>query len=359
MKSIRHDNRFSLFSLLIFSFLVSSCAAKFLKTDGEEKLSNIKEYEEKLEIKAIPITPEVAAQVPAANADSMVKDAITTKGAPGAKGPKSKKAEKKEAAKPAPAVPKKRQPELEDSAGFVGRRPINDPFWVGEKTVLSVSYFGVKGGDMTMEVRPFVSVNGKKSYHLAATLVSSAMFAAFYSLDDFGETFVDFDELVPFNFAVKVKETGQLREVRNFFDWSTMKSKFWEKKYTKKHGHQEKKLEWEIEPYTQNIFSAPFYLRVFDLEPGHSYRFRLADEARNFVVTAHVLSREKVTVDAGTFDTVKIRPEVAIDGIFQPMGDVFFWLTDDDRKHYVKIEAKIKIGTLKAEASQILPGVRP
>jgi hypothetical protein len=344
---------------LAFIFIASlnqGCAAKFLKTDNEERLSNIKEYEEKLEVKPLPLAPEVAAQIPPGNAASLAPTEI-------AKEDKAKKTSKKpEPPKPAPKptpVTKKRQPELEDSAGFIGRRPIADPFWVGEKTTLVVSYFGVKGGDMTMQVRPFVEVNGKKSYHLAATLNSSSVFSAFYSVEDYGETFVDYNELIPFNFLVNVKESGQLREVRNFFDWTKNKSNFWEKKYTKKHGHQEKKLEWDIEPYTQNIFSAPFYLRVFDLEPGHSYKFRLADEARNFVVTAHVLNREKVTVDAGTFDTVKIRPEVAIDGIFQPMGDVFFWLTDDDRKFFVKIEAKIKIGTLKAEASEIVRGVKP
>jgi hypothetical protein len=329
------------------------CAAKFLKTDGDEKLSNITEYEEKLEVKTLPVAPEVAAQVPVVPPESMVTGVPTAS---------KKEALKKEPAKPVvPVAPiiKKRLPEFEDSAGFNGRRPIADPFWVGEKVTLAASYFGVKGGDMTMGVHPFVQVNGKKAYHLVATLKTTSVFSTFYAVDDFGETFVDFNELIPFNFLVKVKESGQLREVRNFFDWTKNKSNFWEKKYTKKHGHQEKKLEWDIDPYTQNIFSAPFYLRVFDLEPGKSYKFRMADEARNFIVTAHVLNREKVTVEAGTFDTVKIRPEVAIDGIFQPMGDVFFWLTDDDRKFYVKIEAKIRIGTLKAEATEIIRGVQP
>lgn len=349
-------------AIFLFVSLTVGCTAKFLKVDNEEKLSNISEYEEKLEVKALPMGPPVA---PADQA-SLVRPENALPKPEESKAPKKdRKADKKAEKKPALPVPpptpvsRVRQPTLEDSVGFAGRRPIKDPFWVGEKTTLAVSYFGIKGGDMTMEVRPFVQVNGKKAYHLAATLKSSPTFSTFYSVDDYGETFVDFEELVPFNFLVKVKESGQLREVRNFFDWSQNKSRFWEKKYTKKHGHQEKKLEWDIDPYTQNIFSAPFYLRMFALQSGKSYQFRLADEARNFVVTAHVLNRERVTVDAGTFNAIKIRPEVAINGIFQPMGDVFFWLSDDDRKHYVKIEAKIKIGTIKAELTEFQPGVPP
>jgi hypothetical protein len=52
-------------------------------------------------------------------------------------------------------------------------------------------------------------------------------------------------------------------------------------------------------------------------------------------------------------NTIKIKPEIEIDGIFKPIGDVFFWLTDDDRKMLVRIESKIKIGTITASLVDI------
>lgn len=343
----------ALASLFIISPGLSGCAAKFLKIEEKEgQLAKIEEYDEKVKVKTLPVEPEVAQIVAPPSPESTVPTTLVPP-------PVSKKKAAKKPPKIVPPKVLKRQPELEDSVGMIGRRPAVDPFWIGEKTTLELSYFGVKGGDMAMEVRPFVEVNGKKSYHIAATVKSSPLFSTFYAVDDYGETFMDYDELIPFSFAVKVKESGQLREVRSYFDWKQMKSIFWEKKYTKKRGQEEKKLEWTIEPYAHNIFSAPFYLRVFKLQVGKSYKFRLADENRNFVVTAHVLERESVTVPAGTFNCLKIKPDVQIEGVFQPMGDVFFWLTDDDRKFYAKIEAKIKIGTLKAEAREIIPGLRP
>jgi hypothetical protein len=345
-----------IFSFVITTLFLMGCAAKFLKMENEGQLAKIEEYDEKVKVKTLPVTPEVAQAVTPPSPESTVPTTLEPQ-------PDTKKKKKE---KPKPPEKKvevkkdgKRQPELEDSVGFNGRRPVKDPFWVGEKVTIVLSYFGVKGGDMTMEVRPFVEVNGKKAYHFAATVKSSSIFSTFYSLDDYGETFVDYNDLTPFNFAINVKESGQLREVRSYFDWNMMKSFFWEKKYTKKYGNQEKKLEWVIEPYAHNVFSAAFYLRAFKLEPGHDYKFRVADEERNMVVTAHVLEREKVEVEAGTFDCIKIRPEVQMQGVFQPVGDVFFWLTDDDRHMYVKIEAKIKIGTLKGEAREIIPGVKP
>ena len=42
--------------------------------------------------------------------------------------------------------------------------------------------------------------------------------------------------------------------------------------------------------------------------------------------------------------------------MFKPVGDIFFWLTDDEQKLIVKIEAKIKIGTLVLEADEVHRG---
>ena len=340
----------------LVGLLLSACQAKFLKIENEGELAKIAEYDEKVKVKALPLEAEIAKGIaPPSDASTAPREIPTPD-------PTPEKDSKKKKPKPKPTpvpVPKKREPELEDSTGFQGRRPMKDPFWIGEKVTLEISYFGAKAGDMTMEVRPFLEVNGRKSYHLVATLKSSSFFSTFYSADDYGETFLDYQDLIPFNFAVKVKESAQLREVRSFFDWKLLKASFWEKKVTKKKGTEEKKLEWDIPTYSQNVFSAPFYLRTFQFVPGKEISFRVADENRNMIVKAKILRKETVEVEAGKFNTVVIQPEIAMEGIFQPMGDVFFWLTDDDRKLFVKIEAKIRIGSLKGEAREIQYGLQP
>ena len=73
------------------------------------------------------------------------------------------------------------------------------------------------------------------------------------------------------------------------------------------------------------------------------------------VVKGHVLRRETITTDIGELKTVVVKPEVQIDGIFKPMGEVLFWLTDDDRKFVVRIESKIKIGTIVGSLKEIVP----
>lgn len=268
----------------------------------------------------------------------------------------SKKAKKVKAAAEVEAPPTPRQPEIEDSIGFEGRRPIKDPFRVGEKVTFEVSYFGLTAGDMTLEVRPFVEVNGRKSYHFVMKAISRSMFAAVYTVDDWAETFIDFETLLPYSYSLHVKESKQLRETRNVFNWKDLRAYYWDKKVTKDWGIEEKKEEWSIEAWSQNIFSAPFYLRNFSLEVGKKYEFWVSHEGKNFLVTGEVIRREILSTDIGKIDTFVIKPKVALGGVFHPVGDIFMWLTADDRKMLVRMESKIKIGTIVAAVKKIEKG---
>ena len=91
------------------------------------------------------------------------------------------------AAEPAaPTGPRVHEPKLEDGEGFDGRRPLVDPYHVGEKVTLEVSYFGVSAGEFTVEVRPFVQVNGHKSYTFAGTARTTSVFAVFFTRSTIG-----------------------------------------------------------------------------------------------------------------------------------------------------------------------------
>lgn len=253
-------------------------------------------------------------------------------------------------------VPISHEPSIEDSEGFEGRRPKVDPYRVGEKVTLDVSYFGVTAGEMTLEVRPFVAVNGRKSYNFAGTALSTSVFAMFYAVNDWFESFVDFQTLIPSSYALHVKESKQLRETRCLFDWNKMLATFWDKKINAEEKVEERKFEWALVPYAQNIFTAVYYLRNFQLKVGKKIVFRVAHEKENFDVTGEVIRKEKLSTPAGELDTVVIKPQIHLNGVFRPVGDIFIWLTDDDRKYVVRIESKIKIGTIVASVKAITPG---
>ncbi len=257
---------------------------------------------------------------------------------------------------PSPVLAVKREPPSEDSEGFTGRRPTVDPFHVGEKVTLDVSYFGVSAGDITIEVLPYVEVNGRRSYKFVGHAISTSVFAVFYAVDDWFETFVDYESLIPSSYELHVKETKQLRETRAVFDWGNSTATWWDKKINSEKKVEEQKKEWEIPAYSQNVFSIFYYLRTFTLVPGKKLAFRLAHENENLTVTAEVLRRETITTEAGEFETVVVKPKIELNGVFKPVGDIFLWLTDDDRKLIVRMESKIKIGTIVGVAKKVEMG---
>jgi hypothetical protein len=178
----------------------------------------------------------------------------------------------------------------------------------------------------------------------------------FYKVDDFCESYMDFEQMVPLNFIMSAKETKQLREVRQFFDWKTKKASYWERRVTQESGVEEKKKDWDLTEFSQNIYTALWYVRTFALRDGKTYAYRVSDDGRNWELKATVVRREMLKTDVGTFKSIVVRPEVYTEGILKPMGEVLFWFTDDDQKLPIKMESKIKIGKVVAYLKSIERG---
>lgn len=339
---------------IVALFVVSGCAS--LYDDFDQKLLENKEYDREVKIK--PVMPAVPWSEPLSEKNLTLLR-------------KGKKIAPKAEPKPvAPVVAAatvttsgtktaattgvvKHEPSMEPSEGFNGRRPIVDPFREGEEVVYSASYFGVEAGQVTIGIKPFVQVNGKKSYHLSFRARSSSVFSVFYNVDDYAESFLDYEELIPYSYSIKARETKQIRDVKTYFDWKTMKAKMWDKKIKKGKPPEEKNETWDLLPFSQNVFSVAFYVRTFDLRVGKEIAVRVAHEGKNIIMKGKVIRQEKLKTAAGEFDTVVIKPQFEIQGVFKPVGDIFIWFTNDDRKQIVRIESKIKIGTVVVAAVKV------
>lgn len=351
------------FGTLLFALLLVSCSTGLLKYDKVEQLKKNEEFEEAVKIVKPPETTvgsetDKKAEIQAPPEKKQIPSLPQAK----KKTPVKKKPvkEAKEAPKAAPEEPKvvTRQPDIEDTVGFEegSRRPIADPFRVGEEVIHDVHYFKVSAGELRIKVEPYSMVNNRKSYTFAMEIKTSSLFSTFYSVDDRAEIFVDYEDLVPRVFQLHVKESGQLREAKMLFDVENNTAKFWEKKVTKDHGEEEKKQEWEILPFSQNVYSAVYYMRNFQWEPGKEYAFRVANDKENLVFSGKALRREVLDTKLGPMKAIVVQPNIVLKGKFKPIGDNFIWLSDDDRKYILRIESKIKIGTLVSEVVAINPG---
>ncbi len=354
-------------SLVASIFLITSCASQLLKKRSSEEIQNNQEFDDVVKVKILtpppgdpkssvsePTLPPLSEVPPASEKDVKKKSKKTkpklSKIPP--QNPTPKESKKDEAAtvevqrETPPEAQARRRPELEDDEGFMGRRPLVDPFRAGEKVVLALTYFGVEAGEMVIETKSYAEINGRRGYNFVISLKSSTSFSLFYSVDDWAEAYVDYETLLPIIFSMHVKESKQIKEVRSYLDWAQHEATLWEKKITDEHGIQERKINWEVQPYSQNPFSAAFYLRTFTLRPGKEIAFRVSDEGKDIVFKGKVLREEVLETELGPMKTLVLEPTIEIQGIFSQVGQILFWLTNDDRKMIVRIESKIKIGTI-------------
>jgi len=360
----------SIFYLGFLFLLFVSCSSKFLKTSNEKVIQDHKEFEEKIQIEEYKESSKTTvAADESSNKSSSLEEKSKNKELE-LNEAKAKQIQKTKAKKMPSKVkksekqsevnsvaletkPLRRQPELEDDKGFNGRRPIIDPFIVGEKVKHEVTYLNMTGGYLTFENEPFQMVNGRKSYKYTINLKTAPFFSKIYAVDDTVSTLVDYESLLPTAFFVHLKESKQLKESRMLFDWEHLKAMYWEKKITEEKGTEENKKEWDILPYSQNVFSVLFYLRNFQLDVNNEYNFRVADDGHNKIFKAKVLRKEKIKTKAGEFNAVVVSPEVKLKEQLQQTGEIFLWISDDDRRYILRIECKIKIGSLTSEVISI------
>lgn len=340
-----------LLCLLLISILFTSCSTSF-KAEQIEEVQRNSEFEdvikvspikENLKEETIKVAPQKEKPNPAKTSEKKSQSSEKS-----LKKVNNANVDSTEAEVSAP----KHLPSLEDSEGFLGRRPIFDPFKVGENARMDVSFTGISAGTVELRVNPFLEVNGKKSYHFSGHAETNSFFSFFYKVNDWIETYVDYKDLVPHSMALHVRESRQFREARTYFNWEKLQGKHWEKKIRKGKA-REKKIEWQLLPYSQNVLSAFFYLRLFKYKVGKQLKFSVADDGKNLIVQIDVLRKEKLKTAAGEFDCYVSKVKFEYNGVFKQTGDIFLWTIADQYQNIARLEAKIKLGTMVLELEKL------
>lgn len=302
-------------------------------------------------------------QPPSAATKSIDTKSTDTKEAE-SKGATSKELEEKAASVPAKKVdankintPKADTKKVDDKPAQQAKQneavvpaKVTYPFVVGETVTYSMTYFALEAGKMTFEVKPFKQIQNERTFHFYASATTSAVFSMFYSVKDFAESFWSEKHQRPFLMKLYGEESKYVREVQASFDWKTNRARYQAKtlKIGKDMKHEDKS--WTLNSdKAQDIISALYYLRTFDLEVGKTYTMHVAEKGKDIVVKAEVLRTESLRTRVGRFETLVVRPTFTVDGAWKQVGDIYIWLTNDERKIPIGFEAKVKIGTIKGK----------
>ncbi len=219
--------------------------------------------------------------------------------------------------------------------------PANFEMFTKEKLTYDIYWYGIYAGNAVLE-----SENKNGILKITSTVHSSPFVSAFYRVEDFAECIIT--NGYPFKLRLKTKEGNHISDKETIFDIKSGKVIFinYLKGKSKEHNLPNNPV-WDI-------LSGFFYLRTNQLDVSKQYYVDIFDSNKFFRTEVDILKRENIqNTVIGETSALLIKPILKSEGLFKKTGDIYIWLTDDQRKIPVRIETKIPVGNIIAELKEI------
>ena len=219
--------------------------------------------------------------------------------------------------------------------------PYSPPFGAGERLEYSVKFGFMKAGEGYVEVLGRDTVRGREAWHTRFRVKGGV---PMYKVDDVLESWIDTGCFQSLRFVQNLEERGKTRSRR--FEMYPERLAFTEND----------KPEQRSAPRPLDDGSFFFFVRTQDLVVGQTYEYAQYFRPDRNPVIVRVVGRERITVPAGTFDTIVLQPMIKTKGIFSEKGEARIWLADDASRVMVKMTAKVSFGTLSMSLTSARPG---
>ncbi len=205
-----------------------------------------------------------------------------------------------------------------------------------EKLSYSLYWFGIHVGNAELEA---VGSSGKVI--IKCEVHSTPAISAFYKVDDHSESKII--NGLPVNFRIKQQEGKYRSDKETVFDPDKKHVTFFNYRKGTKDDYPFQSAElWDL-------ISGFYYLRTQPFEVGKTIYIDIFDSDKFFQAEVNVIGKEQIKFsETKILDTVKVKPLLKSEGLFQTKGDILIWLTDDDNKTPVKVETKVPIGKVVA-----------
>jgi len=219
--------------------------------------------------------------------------------------------------------------------------PVRMASYSSEKLYYDIYWMGIYAGKAVLE-----SENKNGIFRITSRVQSAPVVSAFYRVEDFAESIVT--NGLPFKLRIKLQEGTHTGDKETVFDMVNRKITFIN--YLKG-----KKKEYDIHSDSVwDILSGFYFIRTQKLDTGKTAFVDIFDSNKFFRAEVNILKKEMLQISGiGKVSTLVIKPELKSEGLFRKTGDIFIWLTDDERKIPVRVETKIPVGNVVAELKGI------
>lgn len=203
--------------------------------------------------------------------------------------------------------------------------PAPVPFTVGEELVFHAKFGAFPAGTARMRVEGVDTVRGHAAYHVTFAIDGGILF---FRVHDRYDSWIDVETLSSLRYVQHISE-GRYSRNTNYV-------------IMPERGEYQKNDETPQPTVANPLDDASFIyaIRSADMRVGDTLRVdRYFVPDKNPVVLTG-LREDTVTVGAGTFATIVVRPTIKTDGIFSENGEAQVWLSNDDRRLPVQLKTR-------------------
>lgn len=197
----------------------------------------------------------------------------------------------------------------------------------------------------TLEVNE-TTLNNKPVYHVKGRGKSTGLLGLFFKVNDDYQTYIDKNTGLPHKFIRDIDEGGYTKNLVIDFDHNQGKASVLNRETNNRQT-------FVIPRNVHDMLSAFYYIRNQieneDLAPGDEFRLNMFIDDENMDFKLVFLGREVLKTKFGKVATLKFRPYVMAGRVFKEKESLTFWVSDDENKIPLKIEADLAVGSLDAD----------
>jgi hypothetical protein len=227
-------------------------------------------------------------------------------------------------------------------------------FAPGERLEFVLTWMGIAAGDSLMEVDRQSQPGGGEAWRVSSVTTSRSVVDLVYRVRNRYETWLDPATGLSVKYVIHQDEGGKKKDQVQVHDQERSEVTL----LVKEKGASTSKV-FPVPRGSVDTLAALYLIRDQKLAPGDRVAFPVFEGRKIWELIVEVVGREEVETGAGRFSTLKLHPLVKYEGIFRRKGDLFVWVTDDDRRMPVLMKSSVTVGSINAELVRYAPQAAP
>ena len=207
------------------------------------------------------------------------------------------------------------------------------PFKIGESLQYHAEFNRVRVGEAELKVSAIEEISTIKSYHIIYVAKTKGLADRLFKIRDQIDIWIDKEGFFTHRLIKNINQGNYTNKVDVIFDYNKSIAKTSTK-------------EISIDFKARDSFSLFYYLRTILLNENDIMSFSSFEGRRIVDYKLQIKGNEIIRTELGSFTCTVIRPYQEGKNLFKNQGDIQIWMSDDERRLPVKIQIKMKFGSM-------------